>query len=91
MTKSAHEWGATVNRGPWVFLESRTWTASGVVATSAQSLGLLLSLWLLLNHAGSEPSAAEVFRIMEALADRWGVSPGPFPRKTVWAELDLVP
>ncbi|MEU6014707.1 ATP-binding protein [Streptomyces sp. NPDC047515] len=29
--------------------------------------------------------------IVEALADRWGVSPGPFPRKTVWAELDLVP
>ncbi|MGW3654263.1 ATP-binding protein [Streptomyces sp. NPDC005151] len=29
--------------------------------------------------------------IVEALADRWGVSPGPFPRKAVWAELDLVP
>lgn len=29
--------------------------------------------------------------IVGALADRWGVSPGPFPRKTVWAELDLVP
>ncbi|MEV0489109.1 ATP-binding protein [Streptomyces atratus] len=29
--------------------------------------------------------------IVEALADRWGVSPGPIPRKTVWAELDLVP
>ncbi|MFI2783270.1 ATP-binding protein [Streptomyces sp. ALB3] len=29
--------------------------------------------------------------IVEALADRWGVAPGPFPRKTVWAELDLVP
>ncbi|MEE1806066.1 ATP-binding protein [Streptomyces sp. BE133] len=29
--------------------------------------------------------------IVEALADRWGVSPGPVPRKTVWAELDLVP
>lgn len=27
--------------------------------------------------------------IVEALADRWGVAPGPFPRKTVWAELDL--
>ncbi|MFJ5718682.1 ATP-binding protein [Streptomyces sp. NPDC093149] len=29
--------------------------------------------------------------IVEALADRWGVSPGPLPRKTVRAELDLVP
>lgn len=29
--------------------------------------------------------------IVEALADRWGVSPGPFPCKTVWAELDLDP
>ncbi|MFF3399799.1 ATP-binding protein [Streptomyces sp. NPDC002659] len=29
--------------------------------------------------------------IVEALADRWGVASGPVPRKTVWAELDLVP
>ncbi|MGC5343273.1 ATP-binding protein [Streptomyces sp. DT24] len=29
--------------------------------------------------------------IVEALADRWGVTPGPVPRKTVWAELDLAP
>ncbi|WP_343238890.1 ATP-binding protein [Streptomyces sp. SID9124] len=29
--------------------------------------------------------------IVEALADRWGVVSGPVPRKTVWAELDLVP
>ncbi|MFG2598289.1 ATP-binding protein [Streptomyces sp. NPDC048462] len=29
--------------------------------------------------------------IVEALAGRWGVIPGPVPRKTVWAELDLVP
>ncbi|RPK93036.1 ATP-binding protein [Streptomyces sp. ADI98-10] len=28
--------------------------------------------------------------IVEALADHWGVVPGPVPRKTVWAELDLV-
>jgi len=25
--------------------------------------------------------------IVEALADRWGVIPGPPPRKTVWAEI----
>ncbi|MFK4224175.1 ATP-binding protein [Streptomyces sp. NPDC019890] len=29
--------------------------------------------------------------LVEALADRWGVTPGPVPRKTVWAELDLAP
>ncbi|WP_327115682.1 ATP-binding protein [Streptomyces sp. NBC_01341] len=29
--------------------------------------------------------------IVEALADRWGVTTGPVPRKTVWAELDLAP
>ncbi|WP_405389133.1 ATP-binding protein [Streptomyces sp. NBC_01102] len=29
--------------------------------------------------------------IVEALSDRWGVIPGPTPRKTVWAELDLAP
>lgn len=27
--------------------------------------------------------------IVGALADRWGVVPGPCPRKTVWAEIDL--
>ncbi|MEV5167371.1 ATP-binding protein [Streptomyces werraensis] len=27
--------------------------------------------------------------LVEALADRWGVSEGRFPRKTVWAELRL--
>ncbi|SDC65786.1 Histidine kinase-like ATPase domain-containing protein [Streptomyces prasinopilosus] len=29
--------------------------------------------------------------LVEALADRWGVSEGRFPRKTVWAELRLAP
>jgi len=29
--------------------------------------------------------------LVEALADRWGVTSGPPPRKTVWAELLLVP
>lgn len=27
--------------------------------------------------------------LVEALADRWGVTPEPPPRKTVWAECDL--
>ena len=29
--------------------------------------------------------------LVDAFADRWGVSLGPVPRKTVWAELDLLP
>ncbi|MGR4853375.1 ATP-binding protein [Streptomyces sp. LARHCF252] len=29
--------------------------------------------------------------LVEALTDRWGVTPGLPPRKTVWAELDLAP
>ncbi|ALC29441.1 ATP-binding protein [Streptomyces sp. CFMR 7] len=28
--------------------------------------------------------------IVESLADHWGIDPGPVPRKTVWAEIDLV-
>ncbi|MEV6853578.1 ATP-binding protein [Streptomyces microflavus] len=28
--------------------------------------------------------------IVEALADHWGIAPGPVPRKTVWAEIDRV-
>ena len=27
--------------------------------------------------------------LVEALADRWGAAPGPYPRKTVWAEVAL--
>ncbi|MFI7005957.1 ATP-binding protein [Streptomyces sp. NPDC050145] len=27
--------------------------------------------------------------LVEALAERWGVTQGPFPRKTVWAELRI--
>ncbi|MEU7280407.1 ATP-binding protein [Streptomyces sp. NPDC045431] len=29
--------------------------------------------------------------LVEAFADRWGVTEGPVPRKTVWAEIGLVP
>ncbi|MFF7645470.1 ATP-binding protein [Streptomyces canus] len=29
--------------------------------------------------------------LVAALADRWGVAPGPRPRKTVWAEIGLSP
>ncbi len=29
--------------------------------------------------------------LVDAVADRWGVVSGPPPRKTVWAEIDLLP
>ncbi|MFF1299037.1 MULTISPECIES: ATP-binding protein [unclassified Streptomyces] len=29
--------------------------------------------------------------LVDALADRWGTAPGPYPRKTVWAELEVAP
>ncbi|MFJ4871275.1 ATP-binding protein [Streptomyces sp. NPDC088757] len=29
--------------------------------------------------------------LVEVLADRWGVAPGPVPQKAVWVELDLSP
>jgi anti-sigma regulatory factor (Ser/Thr protein kinase) len=41
-------------------------------------------------HAADSESGRGLL-IVEALADRWGVALGPVPRKTVWAELDLVP
>ncbi|MFJ3498206.1 ATP-binding protein [Streptomyces sp. NPDC086091] len=38
---------------------------------------------------GPEDESGRGLLLIEALADRWGVERGPFPRKTVWAELDL--
>ncbi|MFF9473035.1 ATP-binding protein [Streptomyces roseolus] len=35
-----------------------------------------------------EPSRGRGLLLVERLSDRWGVTPGPPPRKTVWAELD---
>ncbi|MFF4347929.1 ATP-binding protein [Streptomyces sp. NPDC001530] len=46
-----------------------------------------------LPHAQPSTSDGESGRglvLVEALADRWGVTTGPPPRKTVWAELILV-
>jgi anti-sigma regulatory factor (Ser/Thr protein kinase) len=45
-------------------------------------------------HLSSSPPDAESGRgltLVEALATRWGVTDGPAPRKTVWAELTLRP
>jgi anti-sigma regulatory factor (Ser/Thr protein kinase) len=47
-----------------------------------------------LPHPQGPASDAESGRglvLVEALADRWGVTPGLHPRKTVWAEVNLVP
>ncbi|KOG89626.1 hypothetical protein ADK38_13215, partial [Streptomyces varsoviensis] len=44
-TKAAHAVGESANWGPCLFLESRTWTVLGQVATSTQSPSLPL-LWL---------------------------------------------
>lgn len=40
--------------------------------------------------APAESESGRGLLLVEALADRWGVTEGPAPRKTVWAELDLV-
>ena len=43
-------------------------------------------------HPTDDPTAAESGRgllLITALATRWGVTSGPAPCKTVWAELDL--
>ena len=52
-TNLVHAGPATAKRGPAAFLESRTCTVLEAVATSTQSLGSLLSLWLLLTHVSS--------------------------------------
>ena len=43
------------------------------------------------QHPSAEAESGRGLLIVEALADRWGVVRGPRPRKTIWAELDLVP
>ncbi|MFD4261746.1 ATP-binding protein [Streptomyces sp. NPDC058534] len=47
-----------------------------------------------LPHPQTPASDAESGRgplLVEALADRWGVAEGRYPRKTVWAELSFTP
>lgn len=43
------------------------------------------------QHPSAEAESGRGLLLVEALADHWGVEPGPVPRKTVWAELDLTP
>ncbi|WP_437035057.1 ATP-binding protein [Streptomyces caelestis] len=42
-----------------------------------------------LQPPSPEAESGRGLLLVEALADRWGVSEGRFPRKTVWAELRL--
>ncbi|KOV24347.1 hypothetical protein ADK58_20660 [Streptomyces sp. XY152] len=44
-----------------------------------------------LQPPSPEAESGRGLLLVEALADRWGVSEGRFPRKTVWAELRLTP
>jgi anti-sigma regulatory factor (Ser/Thr protein kinase) len=43
------------------------------------------------QHPSAEAESGRGLLLVEALTDRWGVARGPRPRKTIWAELDLVP
>ncbi|MEV8594309.1 ATP-binding protein [Streptomyces sp. NPDC052012] len=42
-----------------------------------------------LRHTTSADQTGRGLTLVAALADRWGVTPGLPPRKTVWAELTL--
>ncbi|MFD3926866.1 ATP-binding protein [Streptomyces sp. NPDC058614] len=42
-----------------------------------------------LNQAEPHADSGRGLLLVEALADRWGVTPGLPPRKTVWAEVDV--
>ncbi len=41
------------------------------------------------RHPGDEEETGRGLQLVEALAARWGVTPGPAPRKTTWAELPV--
>ncbi|KUN91338.1 ATP-binding protein [Streptomyces caeruleatus] len=43
------------------------------------------------QHVTPEAESGRGLLLVEAFADRWGLSEGPAPRKTVWAEIALPP
>ncbi|MFI5983902.1 ATP-binding protein [Streptomyces sp. NPDC051555] len=43
-----------------------------------------------LRDPGEDGEAGRGLVLVTAIADRWGVDPGPSPCKVVWAELDVV-
>ncbi|MFI1734855.1 ATP-binding protein [Streptomyces acidicola] len=40
---------------------------------------------------GADAESGRGLLLVEALADRWGITRGPHPRKTVWADVALPP
>ncbi|MCZ4605816.1 ATP-binding protein [Streptomyces sp. Lzd4kr] len=42
-----------------------------------------------LEHPTPRSESGRGLVIVDALADRWGTAPGPYPRKTVWAECEV--
>ncbi|WP_406125495.1 ATP-binding protein [Streptomyces sp. NBC_00989] len=42
-----------------------------------------------LQQADPRGESGRGLLLVDALADRWGVTPGPRPRKTVWAEVKM--
>ncbi|GHJ37749.1 ATP-binding protein [Streptomyces sp. TS71-3] len=44
-----------------------------------------------LTKAAPDAESGRGLLLVDALADRWGTTEGPFPRKTVWAELRVTP
>ncbi|MFB7928681.1 ATP-binding protein [Streptomyces sp. NPDC056039] len=44
-----------------------------------------------LQHPTLHAEAGRGLILVDALADRWGTAPGPYPRKTVWAECEVGP
>ncbi|MGY1437429.1 ATP-binding protein [Streptomyces reniochalinae] len=43
------------------------------------------------RSVGPDAESGRGLLLVEALAERWGVTHGPFPCKTVWAEVSLLP
>jgi hypothetical protein len=41
------------------------------------------------QHPSPDAESGRGLVLVDALADRWGAAPGPYPRKTVWAEVAL--
>lgn len=44
-----------------------------------------------LEHPTPRSESGRGLVLVDALADRWGTAPGPYPRKTVWAECEVGP
>ncbi|MGW1358278.1 ATP-binding protein [Streptomyces chartreusis] len=44
-----------------------------------------------LEHPTPRSESGRGLVIVDALSDRWGTAPGPYPRKTVWAECEVGP